>query len=309
MSPQAENATDARQIPEWAAFMQGIGWKVEKINGVQIFIRKVPFFNHSMIKIQHAAGPFDFQKIDEIAKQNNALFTLLEPLPYNFNLEEAKKSGYIKSHLKVTHTANELIDLRPDEQTIFNSFSENARRNIKKAQKNNITIKHIYLKDEKDDTQFKIFFDLLVNIGKMKKFYIPDYKEMSAKMQAFKQITMLSFAYNAQNEPIAVVWYAIKDDQIWYLHTGITPEGYNLLANYLLVWEGIKEAKKHNVQLFDFEALYDPRYKSDQKAWIGFTDFKKRFHGEIIEYPGPWIKIYNLPYKIIYTIGSIFSRQ
>lgn len=307
MSPLVEKAIDARQIPEWANFMEGIGWSAEKVGTTQLFIKKMAILNHSIIKIQHPVGPFNFDNIEKIAKENKALFTLIEPHPYQFDQQALEKNGYRKSHLKITHTATELIDLRPDENTIFNSFSENARRNIKKAQKNNLQIKHVYLEKEADNTYFTAFFDLLINVGKIKKFYIPDYHEMFTKMKAFKNITLLSFAYKDE-KPIAAVWYAIKNNQIWYLHTGITPEGYQLLANYLLVWEGIKEAKKNNCVVFDFEALYDPRYKSDQKAWIGFTEFKKRFHGEIVAYPGPWIKIYSLPYRLLYMVGSLLSR-
>lgn len=117
-------------------------------------------------------------------------------------------------------------------------------------------------------------------------------------MKAFENNSVLIFAY-FEKKPIAVVWLGYFDKVITYLQTGIAPEGYKSLANYLLVWEGIKWAKKKGIKVFDFESIYDARNPHENKRWIGFSEFKKRFHGEIVNYPSSYVKYYNLFFKLI----------
>src|SRR5260370_39271191 len=112
-------------------------------------------------------------------------------------------------------------------------------------------------------------------------------------MNAFKDTSILLFAYEkGGSDPIGAIWMAYYDNVISYFQTGITEKGYNLLANYLLVWEGLKLAKKLKLDVFDFETVYDPRYAKDHVRWKGYTEFKKRFHGTVVEYPPSWIKLY-----------------
>ena len=187
------------------------------------------------------------------------------------------------------------------------TFSENARRNIRKAEKNNLEVIIVDLKKEESDEQFKIFYRLFANLTKIKKFWAPGYNEYHKKMIGFKDSSVILFAYH-KKQPVAAVWLGIFDNSSWYMNTGIALKGYELLANYLLVWEAIKYSKKRRLKIFDFEGIYDPRFPSERSTWKKFTEFKKRFHGDIIEYPPPYIKIYSLGFKIFYLCTQKFYR-
>ncbi len=310
MQSLTQYALDARQTSNWAQYMESIGWIAKKVNNTYIYVREIKPFKHSLVKIQHAKEQPDFQKIDEIAKEHNALFVILEPYNIEYNEELLKSNGFIKSKLKSAFTSTVLIDLKATEENILASFSENARRNIKKAIANKLRVEHIFTNEQKTDTsQFEKFYALYKELGKTKGFYVLPYSECLKKLQAFQNNSILSFAYEPDNpQPIAVVWYLYFDNTLVYNHTGITQRGYDLQANSLLVWEGIKQGKKLGMKVFDFESVYDPRYPSENKKWLGYSEFKKRFHGETIFYPRAWIKIYNLPYKIIYLCSTfLFS--
>ncbi len=299
---------DIRQSSNWGDYLSRIGWKIEKIgNDSQAFIRPIPLFHHSVVKIQHPYGPINFTKIDEVAKKHKAFFVLVEPQSPKYNESLFIKEGYYPSKTSLTHTATILIDLNKSEEKLFSSFSENARRNIKKAQKNNLVVKKIFLKDEEDDAEFKNFYALLSNLTKLKKFYVPGYSEFHKKMLAFKKDSVILFAYH-QEKPVAAIWLGILEDTAVYMNTGITKVGYDLLANYLLVWEALKLSKKLKLKVFDFEGIYDPRFPQHRQSWKNFTEFKSRFHGQIIEHPKPWVKYYSLPFKIFYLCGQILSR-
>jgi lipid II:glycine glycyltransferase (peptidoglycan interpeptide bridge formation enzyme) len=308
MSDLTELHTDARQTPQWQQYMSSIGWKIEMVDHTPIFIRKV--LNNSLVKVQHVKGPINLAEIEQLSRRHKALFTLIEPHIEGYHPEDYLTAGFIRSKLRTGFSATELIDLRPSETDIFNSFSENARRNIKKAQKNNLTVEVHYIKDQTDDTVFNKFYELYKNVARMKNFYVLPPTETKNKLNAFKESSFILFAYEPQNpHPIATVWYSWFEKTLVYFHTGITERGYQLLANYLLVWEGLKTGQHLQLQVMDFEAIYDSRFPSQHKDWIGYSQFKSRFHGEIVQYPDQWIKIYNVPYKLLYLWSTLFTSS
>lgn len=309
MKLSVQNAIDARQAPEWGDYLKKIGWDIEDINGTLIFIHRTPLIKRSVIKIQHPIGPLPFNEIEKIAKKYNALFTLIEPHTLGYDEKAFLKNGYRKSYMQFAHTATTKIDLQCTENELFATFSENAKRNIRKSQKNNLEIKEVWFKDDKDDYYFKKYYSLLMLLSKKKKFYSPSFDEYHKKMTAFKKSSVLLFAYErGQDEPLAVVWYASYGSVMTYMQTGITQKGYDLLANYLLVWEGLKLAKRQKIKIFDFESIHDPRFPKENKGWMGYSEFKKRFHGEIIEYPPTWIKFYSRAFKWFYICTSFMPH-
>ena len=303
------NIIDPRQSKQWGYFMSQIDWKIEFIKNRQIFIRRLPLFPYSVIKFQRPKNPLPLKEIDKIAQKHQALFVNIDPHFEGFDEADLKKHGFMKSNMILSHTSTVLLDLTQTRIGLWKSFSENARRNIKKGQSSKIKIKKVFLKSQPDDTEFRKFYQLLKTLTKMKKFYIPGYDEFYKKMTAFKESSVLFFAYEAStSEPIATVWMAGYQATAFYVQTGITQTGYEKLANYQIVWELLKEAKTLGYKQFDFEGIYDPRYPKERSKWQGFSEFKKRFHGTIIEYPPSYIKIYNPFFKIIYLLSKILPN-
>jgi lipid II:glycine glycyltransferase (peptidoglycan interpeptide bridge formation enzyme) len=295
-------ATDMRQTPMWEAYMRSIGWHVENISGTYIFLNRLKYVHRSFAKIQHPKGPLDLHAIDKYFQSQRIDTAIIEPHLSGHQPEIFKDFRFKPTRMKFGSTATILIDLNQSSENLFNSFSENARRNIHKAQKLGIRTSIINFNSTNPFADFATFFALMTKVSKMRKFYIPSYNEMQKKYVAFGNNQFLAFAYShQQSEPIAAVWYGYYDKTLAYLHTGITDLGYSNFANYLLVWEGLLEGQRRNLQVFDFEAIYDERYPRDLKRWAGFTQFKKRFHGQIIHYPQPYLKNYSL-------FGKIFFR-
>lgn len=300
---------DLRQTNSWAQYLSSINWTIEKLPDCQIFIRKIPLLPFSIIKIQRPKNPPPFYQINSIAKKYHALFILLEPDHLNFNEKAFKTAGYQRSKMIQAHTATIQINVPKTEKMLLKSLSENARRNIKKALKNNLIIRKIDLKNTTSTHGFERFYQLLQNITKIKKFYIPGYEEFYKKMLAFKNNSYLFNAFEKDSEdPIASLWLATSNNTAHYMHVGTSQKGYNLLANYLLVWETLKFAQKNGLKIYDFEGTFDPRFPKERRSWIGFTEFKKRFHGQFLEYPYPQIKFYNLFFQLFYLCSKIFIR-
>lgn len=295
---------DIRQTDGWGNYLKSISWQVRKIGNTQLFIRVVPFFNFSFIKIQHQENPIPFKKIDKVAKKFRSLMVIIEPSLQGYQERDFIKAGYIKTTQPVVHTTTIQIDLKPSLEKILAGFSENARRNIKKGLSSNLEIKKVFMKDEKNLKEFEVFLSLLKNLTAMKKFWVPGDIEMKKKITGLKD-SVLFFAFEKDgSDPIAAVWLAKTKDSSHYIQTGITKRGYELLANYVLVWEVVKTSKKLGLKYFDFEGIFDPRYPKMHPRWKNFSEFKKRFHGNKIEYPTSWVKFYSLFFKWFYFIGQ-----
>ena len=307
MKLSVHNAIDARQSPQWGEYLKSLGWIVERIEDTQLFIHTTPLLKRSVIKIQHPIGPLPLKEIEKVAQKYRALFCIIEPHAYRHDEKALIANGYRRSFMQFAHTATLKIDLARSEKELFKSFSENAKRNIKKAATNNLELKVVRFSDDKNKVYFSHFYSLLKKLSKKKKFYAPSFEEYYKKMSAFSDSSLMLFAYEKNDDkPVAVVWLASYGKIITYMQTGITARGYQLLANYFLVWEGLKLAQKKGMKVFDFETLYDARFPKENKSWKGYSEFKKRFHGTLIEYPEPWIKIYNPFFKLIYSFVSIF---
>ncbi len=301
---------DLRQTKEWGEYLSSIGWTVETVDGIILLIRQIKWLQGSFIKIQHPVGKIPFSKIDQIARRYHAWLVLIEPHSRDFIAEEYKKHGYKLSSFRMTHSATIFIDLTQSEKKLWLSLSENARRNIRKSQAHNLTIKSVFLATERDDQEFRKFYDLLTNLGKIKKFYIPGYSDYFKKMTALKKQSIILFAYQKGSlEPIAAIWLVAHSERATYLQTGITNLGYQTMANYLLVWEGLKLLKAQKIPTFDFEAIFDERYPKDHPRWENFTEFKKRFHGTIVKYPPSYLKCYSLLLRIYFQCQRLFLKS
>lgn len=308
MKLSLEHAVDFRQNPYWGEYMKKIGWQIERIEEIQLCIRRLPLLG-TFIKIQHPHKKIPFKKIDMIAKKYNTTFLIIEPTHYKYSETVFKKNGYVVTRMHHAPTATRKLAIDLPLSKIIASFSENAKRNLRKAEKNNLKIKTVFAKEDKTNEYFELFFRLQKHLTDLKKFYAPGYTESYKKNEALKKTSFFSFAYDPgnKNEPIATVWYGVYEGVITYLQTGITQKGYEYLANYALVLEGIKVGKKLGCTVFDFESMYDPRYPSGvAKRWKGFSEFKSRFHGQEIFYPPSWIKIYNPYFRWFYILSSPF---
>ncbi len=127
-----DEAFDFRQSPFWADYMKHIGWEVEHVSGIYLYVKKLPF-SLSYIKIQHPLGKLPFIKIDSIAKKHHALVVLIEPHLDTYNEKQFLKNGYIKTKMHHAPTATRKIAITASLPKIVSLFSENAKRNIKKA--------------------------------------------------------------------------------------------------------------------------------------------------------------------------------
>lgn len=275
---------DIRQSPQYATYLEHIGWQIKKIGKWNIFIRKIPFYG-KFAKLQKITLPIPFQKINEFIKKNKIRQLIIEPDSlYNKTLEaQFFAHGYSVNNSLFLPTKTILIDLTMPKNDIFQSFSEAKKRAIRKAVKNNIIIQ--------ESTDIGSFI-------KLKNKYFPFFgfllkKDLLTLWQTFslKNATLL-LAYKDYNnykhysKPFAGILLLFWDKKAYYWLAASNKLGNTFATPSLLVWEALKLSKKRGYTVFDFEGIYDKRYHKATKNWQGFTRFKQGFGGREITYLG-----------------------
>ena len=268
---------DLRQSREYGLYMERIGWKSELIqhsgSKIQVFLKKLGPLG--IVKIQRTRGVLPLEKIEKYLKDNGAMLCKIEPSVIKATSEQSLKShGYKMSKWPLLGTKTLRVNLKPENEDIFNSLKKDSRYILRK----------IYnLKHETKINDFDGFYEIWKKSAKRKDLWIPGKKEYQALIDSFGEGCL---CLNIDNSAGCLV--LIHMNTAFYYYAGSTAEAVKNNLPYLVVWEAIKEAKKRGCTVWDFEGIYDSRFPN--KGWMGFSHFKKSFGGQEMEFPGSWEK-------------------
>jgi|GEM_PF-332218 len=319
---------DIRQTKSYATFMRKIGWQVEQIDDVYIFIKRFPLIS-ATIKIQRINKLPNINKLKQLMHKYHTRSISFEPnITVILNshhhevestlgvFQDPKINGMLNQvqHDKFLNnpylpTKNILIDLKPKEDDIFKRFSEAKRRAVRRAEKNNVVIKSGSI-DEFIKLKSRAAGILgLLTTTTLKPLYEAFAPQNAEVLLAYKPSPYQGEGKGGVGEtvsqhqppptpsferrgvfPIAGIFLLFHKKTAYYWMAAATKEGKKSFAPTLLVWEALKLAKQKGCTVFDFEGIYDERYPKLNQNWLGFTKFKSGFGGKEVYYPKP-IKI------------------
>ena len=289
---------DLRQTPQYAAYTQSLGWKVEKLSGNYIYLKKIPLLGF-IAKLQRPLHKTLPQQINDFCLEKRIKIFYLEllnepgimPAPLRSARPGNRKSGLAKSKSCFLPSKTIQIDLKPPKKEIFNQFKKNTRYEVRSAEKQGVVVK------KSDDIE--MFANLWQKSARNRGMWLPLKKEIISLWKSFGPNAHLLFAYQKMSNVkcqmsnvLAGILLAHSPNSSHYMYAFSTKDGNRASAPSLLVWEAIKRAKKEGCKIFDFEGIYDERYPNT-RSWKGFTKFKEGFGGKVITYPETLVKYYN----------------
>jgi len=230
---------------------------------------------------------------DEMAK-SKGLFTEVRNLNETSNIRQTlEQQGY-----KYEEHLNYLIDLQKPPDEIFGSFSENRKRNIKKAIKKGVDVEVITKEKE-----ISIFYEILRETYSRIKVPLPDislFQAMFDELESQGMLKLLLAKWN--NSYICAVTLFVYKKTIFYWYAGTKNNFFSLSPNELLVWYAIKWGAENGYHTFDFGGAGKPNEE------YGVREFKKRFGGRLVNY-GRYYKLYH-PFALkISKIGYSLYRR
>lgn len=258
---------DLRQTKEYGEYLKQQGWIVEMINGVQVFIRNLPWLPFGVMKVQRFEGEINWEKLNQIKRKHKVIFSVIEPL------EKIEIPDYKLSKSPYLPTKTLVIDLTKSEDLLLKEMSKDTRQKLK----------HLGGQAKiKTTERIKEFWG---EWKKCKKGYVPALKALRNLKNSFGEKAWFLSAQLGVS-PLSGAVILLSNDTAYYYFAWTNDEGRKAGVQYGLIWEAIKKAKKLGLKRFDFEGIYDSRWPL--KSWQGFSNFKKKFGGEEIEYPGSW---------------------
>jgi lipid II:glycine glycyltransferase (peptidoglycan interpeptide bridge formation enzyme) len=288
---------DLRQTTQYADYLSSLGWTVERIDGVNYFIRKLPLIG-SILKIQRPEK-IDFDTIDKLCRKYRVFQTILEPklavadsITFDHNL--LLHHGFKLSKSPYLPTKTLQIDLSQSQKNIDKNFKRNIRTGIKRAAFAESYgeprgERRLLTKEYSTPDEIKEFREWWKNSVKFTRFVPPTIDLINLRKSFPGNYSLILASHNISGRIIGgVIFTRCLHDSVNYMYGFMSKEGRTSLTHAGLLYQGILWGKKMNCKLFDFEGIYDERFPN--KSWLGFSRFKKSFGGSEVLYPGCYTK-------------------
>lgn len=273
------------------------------IGSVCVWIRKMPIFGNMMYASRGPVCDIHDQKVleqitegvRELGKKYNAFVFRMEPDVKKDDAEFRKiveEIGY-----KVKDDAKDFKDeIQPrfvfrldikgkTEEEVLAACHQKTRYNIRLATRKGVVVKEGTREDLKD------FHKIMIETGSRDGFIIRllEYFEKMYDELAPKHMKLLMAYY--EDKPISGIIPIMYGNKTWYLYGASSNSHRNLMPNYLLQWEMIKQAIQNKNEVYDFRGVSG--VVDETHPQYGLYRFKKGFGAEFTEFIG---EVY-LPFK------------
>ncbi len=270
---------ELQQSPLYEIYIKKLHWHVERVDGVNMFIKRFPFFG-GFAKMQRFETFPDIDHLLSIFKRYRVRRLVLEA---SAGIDETSLKDYARSLRRYVHlvtspyipTKTIRIDLTKTEDELFASLSQAKRRAVRKAIKHHVTV-----------VESEHIADLIAikskAAGMLGWITTIGAKQLWEAFRPHNATTLLAYH---NHQLVAGIFLICWEDVAHYWIAGGTKAGKSVAAPTLLAWEAIKRSKQRGMKLFDFLGVWDERFPHANKDWLGFTRFKEEFGGFPLYYP------------------------
>ena len=266
------------------------------IGSICVWIRKMPIFGNMMYSSRGPVCDIHDKKvleqltdgIKELGKKYNAFVLRIEPDIKKDDQEFRKiveEIGY-----KIKDDAKDFKDeIQPrfvfrldikgkTEDEVLAGCHQKTRYNIRLAKRKGVVVKEGTREDLKD------FHKIMIETGSRDGFIIRslDYFEKMYDELAPKHMKLLMAYY--EDKPISGIIPIMYGNKTWYLYGASSNQHRNLMPNYLLQWEMIRQAIQNKCDIYDFRGVSG--VVDETHPQYGLYRFKKGFGAEFTEFIG-----------------------
>lgn len=296
---------DIRQSDKWAEYLKTLGWtSVRTSNHTNVEFRNTVFGKVAKIQRPSKLEKSDLKEIKQICKENRVGYLKIEP-GVDQNIDLMRSLDYLQTKAYLTPTTTIYIDLLKKENDLWNDISRSGKYSIKRAVREGATVK--FYKNPTDELLLK-FLSLQAESAEKRNFAKLTIQDLKNKRDIFTEECFIIFVYDKENNLCGGKLYLAHNGIVWYMHGGTSEIGRNNKTGYELQWQAILYFKKQGFELLDLEGKDDARIPHTTTKWGGFSHFKEKFGGIVVEYPLPRAKYYSkmLGFLAKRGFGNIF---
>jgi hypothetical protein len=170
--------------------------------------------------------------------------------------------------------ATRIIDLHPDEETLWSDLRKKWRQYVNKARSAGITV------TDAEGDALPEFYRIYRETADRAGFLIRTEQAYRDVWEAFRPAgnARLLFARRPDGEAVATLFLVRSGPRVVEPYGGMTADGGESRANYLLKWEAIRTSREQGATSYDLWGL----------ATGGIAHFKTGFGGREVQYIGAW---------------------
>lgn len=316
---------------EWGEFKSKFLWKPYRLAVVDdekkeswtlvasILVRKLPFSKTFLYigegppmaggtahSVQYSALSLLFKAIESIAQKENAIFLRVEPFrldPSSQLIIQLERIGFQKAFESIQPQNRLWIDLTKPEEEILKEMKQKGRYNIKIAYKNDVNIE-----EATDKEMLEKFYNLHAETARRDKFTIRPKEYFEKLFDTFfpPGYYKLLIAF-WKKKPLAAILLTAFGRYVTYLYGASSSQHREVMSAYLIQWEAIKKAKQEGFKIYDFGAIAP---SEAPHHWSGLREFKMKFGGHQIDFPGAYDLVYkSLWYGLFKIIEKIRRKE
>lgn len=207
--------------------------------------------------------------------------------------------------LQKTHEpeSTALLDISTTEDELLSNMHSKTRYNIRLAEKKNVKIR---VSDSKSfDKDIDIFYNLSSETAKRNNIKIYSkkyYKDLLSYFSAEKNKNVKANLYIAdyKGKSIGAIMVMYFGNTATYLHGASSDKYRNVMANYLLQWQAIRDARDKGMGVYDFWGVSE-----SNPSWRGITRFKKGFGAQVFHFHGTFDYLLD---KKTYRLLSVLKK-
>ncbi len=306
------------QSKVWNVFKKEYGANVVELNSVYINVKTIPFFRIKIgyaPKVNFLLQQVDFHSLSVFCKTYGISFIRFDS-PNNFSgTEDAKKvlellNKYcVKSPRSSISMKTIFINLHMPIADLLSQMHHKRQYNIRLAEKKGVTINF----DSSEQALIR-FIKLYKVTQNRQKFF--GYSDLYLRLlwKHFEKSLFFAEAYFQNN--ICSSWLILNSEDVYYYLYGASDEMFNsVFPNDLLGFRVIVHTKELGGSFLDLWGANDNK---------GYTEFKKKFGGVVVEYIPSYDFLLNkaayyffnsaynffwlLPYPIKKVINYLYKR-
>lgn len=243
--------------------------------------------------------------IKKIAREERCVYIRVRPqlLSDEFSKNLFKRLGFINAPIHLHAELTSQLNLDKTEKELLTSMRKTTRYEIKKAISQNLQIEKTT-----DEGKIKKFYDLQIKVSRKKNFVPFSYKFLLEQFKSFsKENQALLITAKMGKDVLAQAFVVFYGAEAVYHYGVTTEEGRKYPGAYIIQWEAIKEAKKREMQRYNFWGIAPEGNKHHR--FYSLSVFKRGFGGQEVEYlHAQDLVIDKKRYIINYLIESIRRR-
>jgi lipid II:glycine glycyltransferase (peptidoglycan interpeptide bridge formation enzyme) len=197
----------------------------------------------------------------------------------------------------------QVMDLTKSDEELWHDVESGHRNAINGAERRGLKFR---MSTEPRDG--RIFLNLLEETVKRTGFkaFSPRYLELQYRT-LMPLGAMKLFIAEHEGRPVAASLGLDGETVRCYLHAAAAPEARKLKAPAPLVWQMMMDARAAGKTQFDLWGV-SPAEEADH-PWHGFSEFKRGFGGEQVEYMGTWeLPLSKLKYRLLQSAKRFMGR-